>query len=231
MRPHRKLARSVLRQVFPGIVGVDLRGLSLVRLGSDYGGWWVCPALLNAETICYTAGVGRDVSFDLELITRFGCRVWGLDPTPASIEWVQGLDLDPRFSLVPVGLADGTREARLYTPRNPADVSHSLTNLQGTDTYVVVPVARVGEVMHRLGHDRIDLLKMDIEGAEHLALGAMLDDGMRPTTLCVEFDEPEKVAEVRSTLARLRLAGYRVAKVEGFNVLLILNAAQHRAGT
>lgn len=216
-----KLRRRLLRHAFPLIVSVNIREPTLVRLGTDYGGWWVCPSRLNADSICYTAGVGTDVSFDLELIARFGCRVWGIDPTPKSVEWVASQSLDPRFSLVPVGLADSKREARMYSPRNPEDVSHSLGNLQGTDTFVVVPVARISDVMRELGHDHVDLLKMDIEGAEHMALGAMLDDRIHPSMLCVEFDEPQDVRAVRATLARLRGAGYGVAKVEGFNVLLI----------
>ena len=51
-------------------------------LGSDYGGWCICPENLTADSVVYSFGVGEDISFDLALIERFGLRVMLLIPTP-----------------------------------------------------------------------------------------------------------------------------------------------------
>ena len=40
---------------------------------------------------------------------------------------------------------------------------------------VAVPVSRLSTIMSELGHERLDVLKMDIEGAEY----AVLDDMLR----------------------------------------------------
>ena len=38
------------------------------------------------------------------------------------------------------------------------------------------------------GHEKIDLLKLDIEGAEVAVLTQMLDNKIYPKYLCIEFD-------------------------------------------
>ena len=55
-----------------------------VRLGSDYGGWWV-PLDLPVGSFCVSAGVGEDITFDLEIIETFDCSVLAIDPTPKAV--------------------------------------------------------------------------------------------------------------------------------------------------
>jgi FkbM family methyltransferase len=194
---------------------------NLVRIGTKYGGWWVPTDLLGDESICYCGGVGTDVSFDLGLIERFGCRVWGIDPTPKAIDWIRGQKLDDRFALVPVGISGAPGELRFYSPKNPNHVSHSVQNLQRTETYFTARVETIAGLMAELSHDHVDLIKLDIEGAEHDAIKRMLLDGIRPRALCVEFDQPEPVRWARATTNALKAAGYTIGKVDRFNVLFI----------
>jgi FkbM family methyltransferase len=203
------------------ILRPDGGGPSLTRLGSDYGGWQVPLDLLDKYSVCYLAGVGTDITFDLSLLERVGCRAWGIDPTPKTIDWIAGQDIDPRYTFVPIGLAGEAGELRFFSPENPDHVSHSIKNLQGTKTYFTAEVTTVGGLMSRLGHDELDLLKLDIEGAEHDTIRAMLGEGIRPRVLCVEFDQPEPLAWARDTTAALRGAGYRLVRVDGFNVTFV----------
>ena len=62
------------------------------RLGSKYCGWEVAVEKITKDSVCYSFGVGEDVSFDLELINRFGVVVHAFDPTPRSINWVRAQD-------------------------------------------------------------------------------------------------------------------------------------------
>lgn len=43
--------------------------------------------------------------------------------------------------------------------------------------------------MERNGHKKLDLLKIDIEGAEYEVLNSIIEDGLDIKVLCVEFDE------------------------------------------
>ena len=64
------------------ILNKMLRKKDVKRLGSNYGGWsfYETKNLLGGNVI--SAGVGEDVSFDVELIEKFSCRVFLVDPTP-----------------------------------------------------------------------------------------------------------------------------------------------------
>lgn len=55
------------------------------RIGSEYGGWVVPRGSVSRSSICYCVGVGEDVSFDLGLISQFGCAVHAFDPFSAKL--------------------------------------------------------------------------------------------------------------------------------------------------
>jgi hypothetical protein len=59
----------------------------LLRLGTEYGGWWIPLSALEDDRskVLVSVGLGYDVSFDSELIER-GFRVIGLDQQVESIK-------------------------------------------------------------------------------------------------------------------------------------------------
>ena len=191
-------------------------GPPLVRLGSVYGGWWIPADGLGPDSVCYLAGVGEDASFDLALIERFGCVAWAFDPTPRSIAYVASIS-EPRFHFLPVGLWRASESRRFYAPGDPNHVSHSAINSQRTAKYFEADCKNLVDLMAQLNHTRIDLLKMDIEGAEGAVLDHMLTTTIRPRVLCIEFDAPELPWTTLGRIARLRRAGYVLRHVERRN--------------
>ena len=209
------------RRAFGRLAGVTRpRRRDLVRLGSSYGGWWVPTAALRRGTIAYCAGAGEDITFDLELLRR-GCCVRTIDPTPRAIEHVASLGIrNNAFKFAPVAVWSRAETLRLYAPRDPSHVSHSVLNLQQTDGYIDVPAEDLVDLMSRFGDRRIDLLKLDIEGAEYEVLGTLTRLAPLPQVICVEFDQPQPIRRARSALRDLRELGYRPLLAEGFNVVL-----------
>ncbi len=198
----------------------------LVRIGSASGGHWVPVKLLGPDSVCYCAGAGEDITFDLGLIERFDCEVVTIDPTPRAIEYVQGLSPSGKFAFVPVGLAGQAGELRFYAPRDAAHVSHSIVNLQRTSDFFVAQVTSLAQLMSERGHAHIDLLKMDIEGAHHQVFRSMHEDGVFPTVMCVEFDQPEPLRRTIADVRRLRSAGYTVVNVDRFDVTFVRDRAR-----
>jgi FkbM family methyltransferase len=212
-RLHKEADKAVLRLMLP-----RRRRAEVVRLGSRYGGWWVPVGDLSERSICYSAGVGEDITFDLELIRLVGCSVVALDPTPHAVRYMSAQRLPRELTFLPVGLAGWSGMARFYEPRVEGNVSFSINNLQGTDRWVDAPVRDLRSVMEETAHTRVDLLKMDIEGSEHEVIRSALAAGVRPGILCVEFDRPYSYRTLRGTIGALTAAGYDPLVVEGLNV-------------
>jgi len=67
--------------------------------------------------------------------------------------------------------------------------------------------------MERLGHNHIDVLKMDIEGAEYGVIADLLSCNIRVDQLLVEFHHrwPEVgVQKTKQAIRELNRAGYRI---------------------
>jgi FkbM family methyltransferase len=196
--------------------------LGLEKIGSGYGGWIVPTGAIRSSWTCYCAGVGEDITFDLGLIERFGCAVYAFDPTPRAVAHVQAVAAhEPRFHFLPVGLWSADTTLRFFAPRNPAHVSHSVVNLQHTKTYFDAPCRTLPSLMGELGTERIDLLKLDIEGAEHEVVRSMLEGGIRPTVVCMEIDQPVKPLAFWRTVRRVRRAGYALVAVDSWNLTFL----------
>ena len=197
-------------------------------LGTGSGAHAICPTGLGPDTVVYSFGVGEDVSFDLALIERWGVTVHAFDPTPRSIAWVTGQSLPDRFVIHPVGVADRDGDVPFSPPKDPTHVSHSLLEEAPTrDRAITVPVRRLTTLMTELGHGRVDVLKMDVEGAEYGVIDDLLASGLRPDQLLVEFHHqlPHVGPEpTRRAVRALRTAGYRIFAVSesGHGVSFIL---------
>ena len=191
---------------------------SLEKLGSPYGGWFVPVTLIASDWIVYCAGVGEDITFDMELIRRFQCDVYAFDPTPRAIAHVSKVVSHcPQYHFVDIGLWSESTTLRLWAPRDSAHVSHSALNLQGTDRYFDVSVQPLAQIMRTHGHDHIDLLKLDIEGAEYEVIKSILASNIRVGVLCVEFDQPIPWALTADGIGQLLSAWFHLVKVDGWN--------------
>jgi FkbM family methyltransferase len=186
-----------------------------VRLGSTYGGWTICTeAGLGPDSVIYSVGVGEDISFDLGLIQKFGCTVLAFDPTPRSIDWLKTQDLPQQFQFFPWGLGETDGLASFAAPTNARHVSYSSAALKGRT--VQCEVYRLSTLMRKVGHEKIDLLKMDIEGSEYVVIEDILTDNVRPRQLLTEFHHGMYgIARAKTAIAlqRLNTMGYRIFSI------------------
>lgn len=224
----QRVRNRIVRAVLPRLLHAR-RYVDLVRLGTSYGGWWVPVSQSGPGAIVYLAGAGEDISLDLALYER-GCAVRVFDPTPRAIAYVTAHGPNEEsFRFHPVGLWDQDTSLRFYAPENPEHVSHSVVNLQGTQQYFEAEVRTVRSLMCTNEDRHINLLKMDIEGAEHAVVQDILAHGPQPEAICLEFDPPCTVGEIRKTDAALRAAGYHLECVEVWNCTYSRTRSQGRS--
>jgi FkbM family methyltransferase len=185
-----------------------------VSLGAEGAAWSICPTGLGRDSIVYSVGIGTDISFDLALIERYGVTVHAFDPTPKSIAWLRTQQLPARFNWRQVGLAAYDGQASFFPPDNPAFISHTiLPRATAGDRAIQVDVRRLSTLMCDLGHDRLDALKMDIEGAEYDVVDDILTSGVSIKQLLIEFHHrfPDiSIDRTRQAVTRLNASGYRI---------------------
>lgn len=216
------------------------------RLGTSYGGWLIPEGLLDPASVCYLVGAGEDISFDLEVASKFGCKVHIFDPTPRSVVHFETLkenlkhgeptrcstsptgfypdypaELAERLHFHAVGIWNEDTTLRFFAPQNEAYISHSLVNIQHSERSIEVPVRRLSGVMKELGNRKLDLLKIDIEGAEYQVIESLLSDEIEVDILCIEFDESaanhldaKYLDRIESSLRSLMKAGFHVVAKE-----------------
>lgn len=158
-------------------------------IGSKNGGFYVHSEHLNENSVIYSFGIGHDISFDKGLIEQYSCNVFGFDPTPKSIAWVKKQDEIPGFNFIPVGISDKCGELSFFLPKNSQHVSGSLVDndITNTEDVIAVPVKDLKTIADELGHKCIDVLKMDIEGAEYDVIGDILASGIEVKQFLIEF--------------------------------------------
>jgi FkbM family methyltransferase len=185
----------------------------LLSLGNDGARWSIHPTGLSRESVVYSCGVGEDISFDLELIRRFGVTVHAFDPTPRTVQWLRTQAVPKQFIFHEYGIADRDGRTRFFPPEDPSHVSHSMVRRKTVTGDIEVPVYRLTTIMNMLGHGSIDVLKMDVEGAEYAVLRDMLTSGICVRQLLVEFHHrwPEiGLDRTREAIRDLNQAGYRI---------------------
>jgi FkbM family methyltransferase len=223
-RVEARLRQLILRLLlgFPRASG----GQRLIRLGTDYGGW-IIPDAMQRSAICYSAGIGEDASFDISVMERYGCSVYAFDPTPRAIEYAHEVAKRyPQFCFRPWGLWSRDETRKFFAPENPAHVSHSITNLRGTFDYFEAQCFCISTIMSGFGHTRIDLLKMDIEGAEYDVIASLLGSNLRPLILCIDFDQPMPLGATVRAVTDLKAVGYAVVAMEAWNLTLVHSSFQ-----
>jgi FkbM family methyltransferase len=163
---------------------------NLIRIGSDYGGWVVDATQLNGSSVCYCVGCGEDITFDLGLIEKYGCKIFAFDPTPRAIKHVlESVCGVTGYYFHGYGVWDIDGVLEFFEPKISTHVSHSALNLQKTDKSFHGTVKSMASIMNEMGHAKLDLIKLDVEGAEYKIIDSMMECKIFAKILCVEFDE------------------------------------------
>jgi FkbM family methyltransferase len=236
-------------------IGDFIRRTALVKVGTRYGGWYIPLFInLDENSIIYSGGAGEDISFDLHLSDLYGSEIILIDPTKRASEHFKNIikyyngekelkqfegdiqldykdnisKLKPnlkKFSFLELGLWDQEKELKFYKPEDEKYVSHSLIDGMFSDKYEIVKVSTIDKIMKDLCHENIDLLKLDIEGAEVKVLNDMLDKKIYPTYLLIEFDlilkGKDNDGEGKKLIKRLEKY-YKLLKNDNFNITFVL---------
>jgi FkbM family methyltransferase len=175
--------------------------------------WTIFPNLTK-DSFVVSGGAGDDISFEVELIQKFGCEVWVFDPSEAGKATFEKTTVETkslRFFLE--GLDAKSGSTAIHMPEgDPTTMSWTIS---GETPRVNIPTRDLRSILRDSGHPRIDLLKIDIEGFEYPVLHAALDYGLLIQQICVEIHQgPQFNHKTRwsrwALICKLLSKGYRL---------------------
>ena len=182
--------------------------------GTFYGGYDIIDNLEIKEVI--SCGLGEDASFDTEIINKKKCKVYLVDPTPRSLQHylkikenfgkpktqnyskdgyqsIQAYNLlninSKNFVLIYKAIFDTNKEKlKLYLPENEDYVSASMNRSQNySKNFFYAETITIDEIIKKYSLKKIDILKLDIEGAEIKVINDMIRKKIFPKQLIIEY--------------------------------------------
>jgi FkbM family methyltransferase len=189
--------------------------LATSRIGSAYGGWAVAVEPLHkTNPTVLSFGLGDDISFDEEIIRRYGGCVYGFDPTPQSLNWIAAHGTSPNMKVLPIGIADFDGRQRFSLPANDNRGNFSA---KATDTNAVTcDVMRYRSILAMLKLQHVDILKLDVEGSEYDVIPDIVTSSVLPVQLLIEFHHrlhDIRVEETRRAVNMIKQAGFSLFAV------------------
>lgn len=206
-----KLRRALRRRWFESRMSrTELaRADGLVDLGSSYGGWRIPGGLIQPGWICYSVGAGGDISFDLELIRRYDVTVRSIDPVADYVDRARrDAAGERRFSAHRAAIAPGDGPLRMQITHDRQSKSVSSADLYESSEYVEVPGRSLTSLMAELGDERIDLLKLDIEGSEYEVVPTFDLRALGVKLFAVQLHHTGTVRQARALISGLERDGY-----------------------
>jgi hypothetical protein len=176
----RKFTGAQRTYLFDAIT--DCEGTMRVGAPFDGGKWIRNSPVVPDSAVVYSFGIGDNISFDMDMAGLLGCRVYMFDPSPSVVS---------RFKTFRPGQACG-RGVMFYQATGLGPVSA----MPGREWDLIIEgkpckVESLANLARSLRHNRVDVIKIDIEGGEMAALQQILAsqtlDSLRVKQLLVEF--------------------------------------------
>ena len=169
----------------------------------------ISPAGLGTEPLVYSLGLSENLSFDLGMIQQHGARVYGFDPTIERRSFIAKSDLPAGFHYHCLAVAGHDGQLDLYERIGKGGRKKGACFLRAS-------CKKISSLVEELGHSRLDILKIDVEGSEYPILEDVCLKGIHASQIAVEFhhrfEEVGLLATVRAHQMLLR-HGYQLAHI------------------
>jgi len=227
--------------------------------GSEYGNWKFIHTDDLHNSIILSAGVGEDISFDVEFINFYNSTVIFVDPTPRALEYLEtvkenfglpksqdyqkgGFQYPSSYNLTKIKdnnfiiykkalWSESDKELNFYFPENERNVSNTLINsyFEKKRKYIKVETISLEQILKENLINKLELIKVDIEGAEIEVIASMLNKKIFPNQLLLEIDYLRRntifsIFKSIIFVKKILNSGYKIIKINNYeNYLFVRN--------
>ncbi|NBR71920.1 MAG: FkbM family methyltransferase, partial [Proteobacteria bacterium] len=206
----QSLIHQALKKIWLATRGI--RPTACVPLASPNPGeqsWVISAERLPEDPLVYSLGLAENLSFDLGMIQQHGAVVHGFDPTTESQRFIAKSHLPAGFHFHPLAVAGHDGQLDLYERMGKGGRRKGASFLKSS-------CKKISTLVQELGHSRIDILKIDVEGSEYPILEDVCSKQVPVSQIAVEFHHRFEEVGLSATLhahRRLLKHGYQLAHI------------------
>ena len=172
----------------------------------------------KSSPIIYSFGIGSDISFDKSVKNLFNVPIYMYDPTPNVAKFMKNFEKDKQLIFKNEGLYIKEKKLKLYKSSNKKKLNASIYPIhEDKRNFSLVQFRTLESFMKLNNHDRIDILKMDIEGAAVDVLDHMIHETkIRPKQIITEIEivsinEPlSYLTKITKLMKSIKTNGYEI---------------------
>jgi FkbM family methyltransferase len=184
---------------------------------------------LNSNSIIVDVGCGYEADFSRFMMANFGAQCFGIDPTEKHKNALMQLaaESEGRFEYFQNAVSSKSGEMQFYEIENRESGSlladHTNIMKDVTISYVVRSVT-LREIPKMIDHENIDLIKLDIEGAEYDLFENITIEDLNPYhQIYIEFHhksvKSKSFRDTEKVIRTLRENNFSVFSMDDLNFL------------
>lgn len=176
--------------------------------------WAIVGSALNANSFIVSAGVGHSISFEEAIIQKFDATIVLLDPSPTGVNTIKNKKDIRNIDFRAMGLAKQGGDISFGLPDSSEEGSFRKA-VDGGDC-LTFKCTSLAELMKEHGKNRIDLLKIDVEGFEYEIIESVFENDIDIDQICVEIHHDKVIStdktvfDAASIILKLFRRGYRI---------------------
>ncbi len=181
------------RRLIKNFVKNELHTLDDINI-VNIGNYLLNKEFIKENSIIYTFGVGESISFEEILSDRFKSKVFCYDPTSLAVNYMKKKKYNKNLIYFKnYGIWNEDAKVKFFhqSKNDTNNTGGSITNLFENQSYDLLQCYKLKTLMHQNKHLKIDVLKLDIEGAAFDVLENIINDEIFPKQIVVEFEYSE----------------------------------------
>lgn len=153
---------------------------------------------LNADSIVFDLG-GYLGQWSSDIFSRYACCIYIFEPVPGYAEKIEKrFRKNPKIKTFPFGLAEATKKVRLALDNDSSSM------LKNGGNAITVDLQCVKHFFDQHNIERVDLIKINIEGAEYDLMEFMIDAQLQTRLIDIQVQFHDFVPDAQNRMERIR---------------------------
>ncbi len=164
---------------------------STEKIGGDrHGSYDILPDILPNKPIVFSFGLGDDIEAEKQIINKYNGKVYAFDPTPKVKDWIENNKPSNDFYFQNIALTNYDGKATFYFPENNEYISGAIQKenvgwQKLSNVCTTVTCNKLSTIMSELNIDKIDYLKLCVEGCEYDVIKDIMTDKLNITQIAI----------------------------------------------